>query len=223
MLKPKKKITKKEIRHDPLLETLYSAQRLFTQYKSRFILAMILLLVIVSAILIVSRRNAKEYAESNVMLARAVSYINSNTEEALAEFDNLLMTYPESEASKEAHFHLGHIYLSLDSTESARDNFETYLEFAPEGLFSSPAMSQLANLALYSDEPALAGELFENAGKQSSVNYIKSVNKLSSVEAFLSAGEFNRAEEILNSISVHPKIEKRFEALKIRISRSLNK
>jgi hypothetical protein len=49
------------------------------------------------------------------------------------------------------------------------------------------------------------------------------VNKLSSVEAFLSAGEFNRAEEILNSISVHPNIEKRYEALKIRISRSLNK
>ena len=78
MLKPKKKITKKEIRHDPLLETLYSAQRLFTKYKSRIILAMILALVIVSAILIVSRRNATEYAESNVMLARAVSYINSN-------------------------------------------------------------------------------------------------------------------------------------------------
>ncbi|MDP6124087.1 MAG: hypothetical protein QF728_09385, partial [Arenicellales bacterium] len=137
MLKPKKKITKREIRHDPLLETLYSAQRFISQFKNRIILIMILFFLIISTILIISRRNAAEYAKSNVMLARAVSYISSNPNKALEDFENLLMTFPESEASIEAHFHMGRIHLSLDSTDAAKVNFDTYLELAPEGLFSS--------------------------------------------------------------------------------------
>ena len=84
-------------------------------------------------------------------------------------------------------------------------------------------MSQLANIALYNDEPALAGELFENAGEKSSVNYIKAVNKLNAVEAFITAGEINRAEEILKSISINPQIEPRYETLITRISRNSNK
>jgi len=223
MLKPKKKITKREIRHDPLLETLYSLQKYFAQHKRKIILPTILLLIIIVTFLIVSRRNAAEQAESNIMLARAVSYMNTNTEESINEFDNLLMTFPESEASIEAHFHMGRIYLALDSTNAAKVHFDTYLELAPEGLFSPAAMSQLANIALYNDEPALAGELFENAGEKSSVNYIKAVNKLNAVEAFITAGEINRAEEILKSISINPQIEPRYETLITRISRNSNK
>jgi tetratricopeptide (TPR) repeat protein len=223
MLKPKKKITKREIRHDPLLETLYSAQRFISQFKNRIILIMILFFLIISTILIISRSNAAEYAKSNVMLARAVSYISSNPNKALEDFENLLMTFPESEASIEAHFHMGRIHLSLDSTDAAKVNFDTYLELAPEELFSSASMSQLANIALYNDESALAGDLFDNAAEKSSVNYIMSVNKLNAVEAFITAGEISRAKELLFSISINPENEKRFETLKIRISRSLNK
>ena len=223
MLKPKKKITKREIRHDPLLETLYFLQKYFGQHKRRIILPTIFLLIIIVTLLIVSRRNATEQAESNIMLARAVSYIDSNPNEALEEFENLLMTFPESEASKETHFHMGRIYLDLDSTNTAKVHFDTYLEIAPEGLFSPSAMSQLANIALYNDDPSLAGELFENAGEKSSANYIKAMNKLNAVEAFITASEIDRAEEILKSISIIPQIESRYETLTTRISRSSNK
>ena len=223
MLKPKKKITKREIRHDPLLETLYSLQKYFAQHKRKIILPTILLLIIIVTLLIVSRRNAADQAESNIILARAVSYIDNNPNEALPEFETLLMTFPESEASKEAHFHMGRIYLDLDSSNTAKVHFNTYLELAPEGLFSPAAMSQLANIALYNNEPARAGALFENAGKKSSVSYIKTVNKLNAIEAFITADEIDRAEEILKSIPIVPQIESRYETLKTRISRSTNK
>lgn len=218
MLKPKRKITKKEIRHDPLLEIVYSAQRFYDKHKNRIILAVLALVIIVSAVLIVSRKKASVRIESDIMLAQALSQIEKSSEETLAIFDNLLRMYPETEASTEAHFHMARMFFSLDSLEAARVNFEMYLELAPNGPFSSASMSQLASIALYNDEPNLAGDLFERAEKISSSQYISSISKLNAVEAWIAAGEYSRAEEILLSISDNPALDNRVEALKTKIS-----
>ena len=61
MLKPKRKITKKEIKKDPLLETVYKGQKLFEEKRNFIsITAVILFSVFVTVFLVQSIKRNKE-------------------------------------------------------------------------------------------------------------------------------------------------------------------
>lgn len=218
MLKPKKKITRKEIRHDPLLEILYSTRELYNQNKNRILLFTLILVGVVSVILIINRKNISKRVESNAMLARAVSRMGTDVDQALAEFDILLKTFPESEASTTAHFYLGRIYNSIDSLDVAEFNFRTYLELAPDGPLTTATLSYLGSLALQKGDPSLAGDFFEQAGRESLTEYVAGTNLLNGAEAFITAEEYDRAKELILAIPNSTLFKEKVEFLKTKIS-----
>ena len=83
MLKPKRKITKKEIKKDPLLETVYKGQKLFEEKRNFIsITAVILFSVFVTVFLVQSIKRNKE-DEANKIMSTAMSlYQNDNFSEA---------------------------------------------------------------------------------------------------------------------------------------------
>ena len=163
MLKPKRKITKKEIKRDPLLETVYKGQKLFEEKRNFIsITAVILFSVFVTVFLVQSIKRNKE-DEANKIMSTAINlYQNNNFSEALLSFENLISDFENTIDGKKALFYSAKIHMNAGRNIEARKFAQDYLE---TGKSSTHTLGSFLILAEINEN---AGEYFDAA-----TNYLK--------------------------------------------------
>lgn len=201
MLKPKRKITKKEIKRDPLLETVYKGQQYIEDHGKQLtrvgggILAVVLLVVIVQS----SRSGAE--AEADGILASALSHQNAgNNTSAIADLDQLIDQYPSTNSGAAALYYLARIQLSEGDYAEARTNIESFVSSGSSASLKAGAYQMLGEVEEVEKNYSAAARNFELASDYAVAEISARRNLMKAAALFLKSGNLEKTQSLLEGL-----------------------
>jgi TolA-binding protein len=202
MLKPRKRITRQQIKEDKLITFTAKASDFYDRH-SRNILAgtgILVILVVVVGFFINSRAQAEKAATFDLTLAK-VEIGQKNYDSAAQKLSDVVENYKGTRAAGDALFFLGNVHVDQGKYEQARGEFQKYLNrYGNDPQFASSAIAGLG----FVDEQEK--QYREAAGK-----YLEAANKypqeynapqylLNAGRCFALAGDISRAKEMYKMI-----------------------
>ena len=147
MLKPKRKISKKEIKRDPFLEGIFSIKTHFTEkkrYYTRIILA-VLAVFIIGSFYLKSQDTNRESAE-NILSKAMVFLALSDEDNAMIHLQEVIDEYSSTVAGRNASFYLGRIYLDKGEYDLALPYFEKYAAKGRNPILTGSVYQAMVNI-----------------------------------------------------------------------------
>ena len=201
MLKPKRKITKKEIKQDPLLEIVYKGQYFITENKKLLTRITGGIIALVILILLIQNNRSNSESEANSLMASAMSHYQSgNYSLAVSDLYSLIDEYESTESGERALFYLAQVKLASGDSEEVK-------QYASEYINKGKSLSHRSGAHL------LLAEMNEKEGDYGSaaINYLKASetaiteiavnrNLLSAASSLLENREFEKAGEIISNL-----------------------
>lgn len=198
MLRPKKKITKKEIRHDPLLETIYNIQKLYkTHQKKIWMVTGFIIAVIIIAFIVSNIKGSSESVAANMLAKGHIFQQNGYTLDAIQQYEDLVDEYPNTKSGINALFYLGQLYFSIDSSDKGINSLKEMLEKDKGTVLKVAALEILANFEEEQGNYESAAKLFLDASLMGKFTYSKLLNKVRAVQAFIDSGNIIDANQLL--------------------------
>ncbi|MCF7825829.1 MAG: tetratricopeptide repeat protein [Candidatus Marinimicrobia bacterium] len=124
MLTPKKKLTKKELKHDPLLDTIEKGKEFYEDNSKQIMSGVIALLVI--AVLAWGWMNNRETTRNEAMLANTkatLAAMGGFNDNVLAELERVVNEYGNNKAISQTAYQLGVARLEAGDLPGARELF----------------------------------------------------------------------------------------------------
>ncbi|MFA6742689.1 MAG: tetratricopeptide repeat protein [Candidatus Neomarinimicrobiota bacterium] len=200
MLRPKKKITRKELKKDPVLEKISQidsfvrTQRNLVMYISLGVVAVVVLTILI----IGSKRKANTAAMGDLGLAK-MSIARNDYDDAILRLENLIDKYSRTHSAGMATILLARSYLAKDDYENARINFEKYADdYDDDAMLAATAYSGLGICAEQNSDFKAAAEYFEKGAKKSPYKFQKHELLLNSVRNYLKFNDYESAEKLVN-------------------------
>jgi len=110
MLKPQRKITRNEIKRDPLLETLERIESGFENNKKTVTNVGVFLIATVIGLYIIYNNSKQNELESNSAFGIAmIAYTNNDYKNAKFQFETILSNFDDTDGSDIANYFLGKI------------------------------------------------------------------------------------------------------------------
>ncbi len=207
MLKPKKKITKKEIKEDRLVTTYYEATTWYENNKKivNGVLTgiVILAIVIVAYLNNVNSNNQKAIAE----LGKITSYydqgkydlaINGNLQENVRGLQSIVDDYGSTKAGELAGFYLANSYFELGNYDKA---LKYYLDVdVKDEMISASAIAGAAACYEAKGEYEKAASTYEKAAFRSTKDVNSPENMFHAGQNYLMAGNKEKAVELFRKV-----------------------
>jgi len=168
MLKAKKKLTKREIRRDPLLETLEKGKEYVQENQQRILTVAGVLAVIL--VLGWGWNNSRQSAKEEAMLATtrvASAYMQGIDADILTELENVVAEYDSKAPAHEALYYLGVARMDSADFYGAREAFQELLSVESDKLLKAAGALKLAAIAEGEQDYALATEWYLKAANWS--------------------------------------------------------
>ncbi len=199
MLKPRKKITRREIKQDKLVTYYFKATDFVHQQGPRLLLIVGLMLAIVIAASVFSRMQTKNEKVAVVELTKAQSrYNNHDFEEAVEILKKLVDDYGSTKSGKIAKFYLANAYYNLKDYNEAEKYFKEYGD-GDDNLGAS-AISGLAACWEEQGKFKEAAEMYKKAAEKFSDGFMAPENLYHSARCYAIAGNIAEARKILNDL-----------------------
>jgi len=199
MLTPKKKLTKKELKHDPLLDTLEKGQEFYEENSKQIITVAVSIVVVL--ILAWGWMNNLETTKSEAMLASTkatIAALGGMDENVLAELERVVNQYGDNNAVSQATYQLGVARLKESDISGARELFTTLAN-------SSDKQMQIAGklkLAYIFEKEANNGdaaELYDQVGALKA-GVVSEYAKLQAGYAYMADGNLIKADKIVKEL-----------------------
>ena len=153
MLKPKRKITRKEIKRDPFLETIDKIEYNFEQNKKIYLNIAIGLIGGIFLINILLNKQEQKDIDSNSALGVAlVAFDNADYDNAKFQFENIVSDYSGTNSSNVANYYLGKIYFDEKDLNKSEEYLKKYLIDAEPNVLVPGAIKILSSIALNNSE-----------------------------------------------------------------------
>ena len=201
MLKPRKKITRKEIKNDPVLErvaTTYS----FIQDKQK-LLTKIGIGIVIGFVLfnIWNNHVHNKNKESSYIFSKAlVAWQTGDVDNALLHFESLSDDFDGTDNGKIASYWLGLIAYNTGDAASSTKYLEQFVKFGKADILLPNAFQLLANISLNDQNYKKAHSYFKKAIKYSMSEIEEMNHKLNLAEFYLIQEREKDAEAIIVSI-----------------------
>lgn len=202
MLKPKKKILRKEIKKDPVLEKISQAEH-YVREKGKtlsYILIAVVAVVVLAVLMIQSKQKANREAAGDLGMAEMALAVG-DVDNAIVQFEALINTYPGTKNAGMATLLLASAYISKDDYENAEIYYRNYIEdYAHEELLVAAAYNGLGVCYEKKDDFRQAAEYFEKGGETSPFHFLQIQCYLNAARAYIKAGDYQQAESALAQI-----------------------
>ncbi|MBT3631161.1 MAG: tetratricopeptide repeat protein [Candidatus Marinimicrobia bacterium] len=196
MLTPKKKLTKKELKHDPLLDTLEKGKEFYEENSKQIMTGAI---AVVAVIILgwgwmnnqAATRNEAMLANTKATLA-AVGGVDDNV---LAELERVVDQYGDNSVISQATYQLGVARLDADDLSGARDLFTVLANSSDKQL----KVAGKLKLAFINEKEANYGDaasLYSEVGAMGA-GIVSEYATLQAGYAYVSAGNVVQAENIV--------------------------
>jgi len=207
MLQKKKKLSKKEIKEDKLINFYKSSIDFFEKYQSKIFIYGGVLVIVVAVIIWYQNNESKKDAEAGLELSRIMTlYDQGSYLEAIEGkqgtniigLKNLVDKYSGTENGETAKIYLANCYSFLGKYDDAFNYYEDY--DGSIDYFKAAALAGQAGHYAINGDYEKAANLYLNASKQSSVNSQNPDYMLNAGIYFLKAGEEDEAKILFDKI-----------------------
>ena len=201
MLKPKRKISKKEIKRDPFLESIFSIKTHFTekkQYYTRIILT-VLAVFIMGSFYLKSQDTNRESAEN--ILSKAMVFLALNDEDnAMIHLQEVIDEFGSTVAGRNASFYLGRIYLDKGEYDLALPYFEKYAAKGRNPILIGSVYQAMVNIYRSKQDLSNAIKFQKMCIKHSNSKEEKAWASLALADLSLANGDKVTASELVKGI-----------------------
>ena len=201
MLKPQRKITRKEIKIDPLLSTLDKIESGFENNKKTVAnVGVFLILAFVGAYVLYNNSKKSEIDSSSAFGIAMIAYSNSDFENAKFQFETILSNFSGTDGSGMANYFLGKIAFGNDNYNEAESYLNAYLNSASEPLMACGAIKILHSISSKNENHNKSLKILKKGdgfnlsnGSKLDIQILKAVTNIRS-------GDFKNARKILDRI-----------------------
>ncbi|MDP6170138.1 MAG: tetratricopeptide repeat protein [Candidatus Marinimicrobia bacterium] len=153
MLRPKKKITRKEIQRDPFLETVDQAQAHLEENRSKYLQLGIVLLILLLGYNITTNRKSQRDIDASASLGDALLTLdNDDLTTAQFQFETVLNEFDNTPSASVAGYYLGKINYNAGNMEEAGRYLNSYIKVSPKGFLAPSATIMLADISANDDQ-----------------------------------------------------------------------
>ena len=214
MLKPKRKITRKEIKKDPFLESIDKLENNFEQNKKTYLNIAIGLIAIVLVINILLNKQSQKNIDSNSDLGMAlVAFDNEDYDNAKFQFETIVSEYSGTNSSNVGNYYLGKISFENDNLDKSKTYLNAYLKDPEPDILIPGAIKMLSNIALKSSEYDKAIKLLDRGIRLDLNSDIINDFKLLKVSILKDQGKPEIAQNILDKILKEEKLPNHLKRL----------
>jgi|TARA_B100001245_G_scaffold230362_1_gene209826 predicted negative regulator of RcsB-dependent stress response len=214
MLKPKRKITRKEIKKDPFLESIDKLENNFEQNKKTYLNIAIGLIASVLVINILLNKQSQKNIDSNSDLGMAlVAFDNEDYDNAKFQFETIVSEYSGTNSSNVANYYLGKISFENDDLDKSKTYLNAYLKDPEPDILIPGAIKMLSNIALKSSEYDKAIKLLDRGIRLDLNSDIINDFKLLKVSILKDQGKPEIAQNILDEILKEEKLPNHLKRL----------
>ncbi|MEC7855802.1 MAG: tetratricopeptide repeat protein [Candidatus Neomarinimicrobiota bacterium] len=214
MLKPKRKITRKEIKKDPFLESIDKLEYNFEQNKKTYLNIAIGLIASILVINILLNKQSQKNIDSNSDLGMAlVAFDNEDYDNAKFQFETIVSEYSGTNSSNVANYYLGKISFENDDLDKSKTYLNAYLKDPEPDILIPGAIKMLSNIALKSSEYDKAIKLLDRGIRLDLNSDIINNFKLLKVSILKDQGKPEVAQNILDEILKEEKLPNHLKRL----------
>ena len=214
MLKPKRKITRKEIKKDPFLESIDKLEYNFEQNKKTYLSIAIGLIASILVINILLNKQSQKNIDSNSDLGMAlVAFDNEDYDNAKFQFETIVSEYSGTNSSNVANYYLGKISFENDDLNKSKTYLNAYLKDPEPDILIPGAIKMLSNIALKSSEYDKAIKFLDRGIRLDLNSDIINDFKLLKVSILKDQGKPEIAQNILDEILKEEKLPNHLKRL----------
>ena len=221
MLKPSRKILRKEIKKDPLLDSFEKIENGFEENRRTIINILIFFVVIiVIGSIYVNNQNHIELESSSAFGTALVAYSNSDYDNAKFQFESISSNYEGTESEILSKYYLGRIAYEQENFTEAKLLLNDFLDNTEKTTFVCGAIKQLVDISLNEDDFLKSLDIITKAKKFDISNVCKLELKLLKINSLIKMDDYQGAKievgKILNRKNLPSNIEQKineFEGL----------
>ena len=147
MLKPKRKITKKEIQRDPFIENIFTFKKHINQKKSIYTKMIIGVFSVFILSYLYTNNRSSNFEVAETLMSKAMVYVDlDDNDNARIYLQEVIDEYGNTDAGLTANYYLGRIYFITGKYEMALPHFERYTKKGRNTLLSVSAYQGLVNI-----------------------------------------------------------------------------
>ena len=204
MLKPSRKILRKEIKKDPFLETVEKIENGFEENRKTIINVLIFFVaIIITGSIYVNNQNDIELESSSAFGAALVAYSNSDYDNAKFQFESISSNYEGTESEIFSNYYLGRIAYELGNFERAKFLLNDFLGNTEKETFVCGAIKQLVDISFIENDFSKSLDIIAKANNFDLNNFSKLEIKLLKINTLIKMNDLEGAktevEKILNS------------------------
>ena len=195
MLKPSRKILRKEIKKDPFLETFEKLENGFAENRKTIsnVLIFFVAIIIVGSIFI-NNQNQTELEASSALGAALVAYSNLDFENAKFQFESISSSYKGTESEVLSKYYLGKIAYELGNLNEAKLFLNDFLDNTKEATLVCGAIKQLVDIAYLENNFLKSLDIISKA-KKFDINDVSKLDlKLLEINTFIKINDLNSAK-----------------------------
>jgi len=207
MLKPQRKITRKEIKRDPFLETIDKIEYNFEQNKKTYLnIVLGLIAVIISVNVLLNKQGQKDIDSNSALGIALVAFDNQDYENAKFQFETILSDFSGTNSSNIANYYLGKISFENNELIKAESYLNEYMNNSEPDILIPGTIKILSNIALKNNEFDKAIKLLDRGLRLGLDNNISNEFKLLKVSILINQDKVEIAQYILNEILLEKKL-----------------
>jgi len=222
MLTPKKKLTKKELKHDPLLDTIEKGKEFYEENSKQIMSGVIALLVI--AVLAWGWMNNRETTRNEAMLANTkatLAALGGFNDNVLAELERVVNEYGHNKVISQTAYQLGIARLEAGDLPGARELFSP-LAKSQDKQTKIAGKLKLAYISEKEADYAKAIALYSEVGAMGD-NVVSDYATLQAGYVEVSAGNKAQAQKIVTKLLAQKPTGKFLEQVKYLEGKVLEK
>jgi len=201
MLKPKRKISKQEIKKDPFLEFINNGQQWVQDNKKIIYQVAFGIIAIVAVIYFLNNNRISSGTASEALLGKALlSQDMGDVENATFQLQTLVDDYDGTKAGIEGKYYLGKMAYDNKEMESAADYLNEYVKKGDNTILVSTAYKLLSEISLINDNNKEAEEYLRKGTKfAKDTVYYQEMSLLLANQLFEN-GKTSKAKKIADNI-----------------------
>ncbi len=200
MLRPKKKITRKEIQRDPLLESVDRAQAHLEDNRSLYLKIGIGLIAVLLFFNFRSDQNAKHSTEASATLGKAlVTLDQGDKSSAKFQLETVFNEFEGTSSALTACYYLGKMEYELDNISGAERYLSTFIKKNSKDPLAPSAAIILSDIFMGSDNVDDALKMVNKALKNSNKYDTRSL-EIAKVKILLAQNKKGEAKEIIERL-----------------------
>tara|TARA_B100000674_G_scaffold378480_1_gene321047 strand:- start:27 stop:701 length:675 start_codon:yes stop_codon:yes gene_type:complete len=201
MLRPKKKITKKEIKRDPFLETVDQAQAHIEENRSKYLQVGIGIVVLIIGFNVISNNSNIRKSEASSSLGDALLTLDLNDQTtAKFQLETVINEYENTTSASLAEYYLGKMSYDNNDNVNAEKYLSSYLNNNPKGFLAPSASIILAEIFVGKKDFERGFVLLDNCIKNTkSIKDLRQL-KIRKAEYYLHNGQKSEAKLIIERL-----------------------